>query len=95
MSPIPSVQVFASIFPEMIFVDLTGAATTIGSGLRMTTLSTDDTSEGGTLTPATLDGTVTYTFTPCPDGPRTVDLGDDADRLRRPRLCRLAAEKRR
>ena len=50
---------FASIFPEMIFVDLTGAATTIGSGLRMTTLSPDDTSEGGTLTPATLDGPVT------------------------------------
>jgi PEP-CTERM motif len=64
VSPIPSVQVFASIFPEMIFVDLTGATTTIGSGLQVTTLSADDTSDGGTLTPATLDGTVTYTFTP-------------------------------
>jgi hypothetical protein len=65
LSPIRASHVFSSNEPATIDIDLNGAASgaAIGSGPQQELLNTTDTSNG-TLSPATLDGTVTYTFTP-------------------------------
>jgi PEP-CTERM motif len=65
VSPIPASHVFSSNEPATIDIDLNGAASgaAIGPGPQQELLNITDTS-GGTLSPAKLDGTVTYTFTP-------------------------------
>jgi PEP-CTERM motif len=65
VSPIPASHVFSFDEPTTIDIDLNGAASgaAIGSGPQQALLNTTDSSDG-TLSAATLDGVVTYTFTP-------------------------------
>jgi hypothetical protein len=72
VSPIPASHVFSFDVPTTIDIDLNGAApaAAIGSGPQQELLNTTDTSDG-TLSATTLDGTVTYTFTPTIPEPST------------------------